>query len=140
LLSFKSTNEKTKWRRVVAGDAFVGHSADLRAVVRCRGRGRRAVNLMYSVSFWVGVSGFGRIRWRVGFRAAPQGKFAVCMGILTLQKWIPDSVEGRIRADSWTPELESANPGLITTMRYFTYIVLVALIEPRNPRHSHGKH
>ena len=39
---------------------------------------------------------------------------AVCMGILTLSKWIPDSVEGRIRVDSWTPELESANPGKMT--------------------------
>ena len=58
--------------------------------------------------------GFGRIRSRVGFdwiRVVSQQPLRVYMGILTLQKWIPDSVEGRIPAEFWKLEMESANPG-----------------------------
>ena len=66
--------------------------------------------------------GFARGSDSGGFRVAPQGAdlahSAVCMGSLTLSKWIPESDGfgtgsvgfGWIRVDSWTLEMKSTNP------------------------------
>ena len=74
---------------------------------------------------WVGVSDFGRIRLRVGFRrfrVDSQQPFRDCFCGILQSVWAFDPIDsrfgripsrvrlGRIQADSWTPETESANP------------------------------
>jgi len=84
----------------------------------------------------------GRIRVDSGgFRAAPQGDFlayfAVCMGILTPSKWIPDSDGFGRGSDSggfgWIPEPRNWNPP--TQVHVSTHrMASTPLLPPGRPR------